>query len=290
MSYKAVKFPETGAVAVCDLLDIQNTSDQVYAFSVNRKATRCFERRIWNSAIKLDHRQTSEAVIMYQRWESDVGRDDENHKERLKHRLAMLEGRKNIINEYFHAHGVKHLWHMTHKDNVGGIIEKGILNHYDAHSDNFKPFDISDHNAQRWREYIEPRYSRRIHEYAPLYINPRNPMLFVRREIQRDICLIAVSLDVMVEYEFLVTDGNAASRGTLFGNTLDDLNLIPWDVLNGNFWDDYEDGKRKKCAEVLIHPKVSPKYINQVHCYSPQTCDLISGLGLRVYLTPKLFF
>ena len=48
------------------------------------------------------------------------------------------------------------------------------------------------------------------------------------------------------------TDGNAASGAPRFFSDLRDLKKIDWECLNAASWTDFKDGKRKRCAEVLI--------------------------------------
>ena len=197
---------------------------------------------------------------------------------------------EKVIKDSFIQNGALRLWHMTHKENIQSILEHGILNHYDAHSLLVKPVDISDPDAQRWRDKTEPYYHRKIHDYAPLYINPRNPMLYVRRNMQSELCLIEVFLSVMFESEYLITDGNAAASATQFFDSVNHIKELPWDVLNGTSWTHYDDGKRKKCAEVLVYPKVTPKHIGIVYCYSRTTLNTLGNCGRKVELSHNLFF
>lgn len=182
------------------------------------------------------------------------------------------------------------LWHMTHVYNVENILQHGILNHYDAHKYKTDLVDISDPDAQKWRERCEPCYGRKVHDYAPLYITPRNPMLFVRREIQSSICLLEVSLSVLSGHEFLFTDGNAASRDTRFYNSLDLIGELPWDTLHAQYWSDQPDGKRKKCSEVLIYPKVEAEHISSMHCYSQDAVDFLSSFNMDARVSKNYFF
>ena len=115
-------------------------------------------------------------------------------------------------------------------------------------------------------------------------------MLYRRKEIQDDICLLEISLDILNKKEFIFTDGNAASHSTCFYNKLDDLDILPWDVLNNGYWSDYEDGRRKKCAEFLIYPRIDSKYIKRIHCKTIDTEQLISSYFKSVSYSPNLFF
>ena len=189
----------------------------------------------------------------------------------------------------FQKYGIHSLWHMTHRDNVESILRSGILSHSKAHR-YLNPNDISNHGVQVWRERLDPIHNRRIHDYAPLYIDIRNPMLYVRKEMRDQLCLIEIALSVLDGEDFIFTDGNAASRDTSFYNSQKDLNKMPWDVLSSRYWTDFSDGKRKKCAEVLIPEKISPEHISAVHCYSPVTQRRVMNAGHNAIVSSHLFF
>ncbi len=201
---------------------------------------------------------------------------------------AQHDAKFNIINA-FNRYGISSVWHMTHKDNIREIISSGILSNKTAYEIK-NPIDISDHGVQRWRESVEPIYGRQIHEYAPTYLNIKNPMLYVRRNIQHYLCLIEISLSVLSENEFIFTDGNAASRNTRFYNKIDDLDKLPWDVLNASYWNDFPDGKRKRCSEVLIYPMIQPRYIMKIYCCSSETYQYLAPFGVPVEISENLFF
>lgn len=195
----------------------------------------------------------------------------------------------NPIIQPFKNKGVCSLWHMTHRNNVVNIMRYGILSNTQA-INSADPVDISDHGVQRWREAEDPIYGRKIHDYTPTYFNIRNPMLYVKKNIQDELCLIEISLSALSEENYLFTDGNAAARNTNFYNSLDDLVHLPWEVLNSSYWNDFEDGKRKRCAEVLIYPSIEPKYIKQIHCYSDVTLQQLSHINCNITKTRELFF
>lgn len=184
--------------------------------------------------------------------------------------------------------GVNALWHMSHRDNISNICQSGILSYYEARKLYPKLVDISDPEVQRWREQKPPNSTRSIHEYAPLYINPRNPMLYVRRAQQSDICIIEIDPKVLDDNIFLLTDGNAASATTRFFEKLSDLKYLPWDVLKSESWSDKQDGKRKRCAEVLVYPKIDPQYIKAIHFRD--VAPSLDGVDKRIRITPKLYF
>lgn len=194
--------------------------------------------------------------------------------------------------DFLQSKGISSLWHMTHKDNLPDILLAGILGHEEARKSR-KVTDISEASVQALRTKVEPIYGRRLHEYAPLYFNVRNPMLFLRQNLNSELCLLEVSLDVLRDTArngLVYSDGNAASGVTRFFSDLKDVQELPWNVLASEYWNDKEDGKRKRCAEVLIHPKVPVRNIIRVHCWSRELTRALSGLHGNVVYNPALFF
>lgn len=190
----------------------------------------------------------------------------------------------------FKNRGVSSLWHMTHERNVPSIMRNGILPHTSPTLQAFNHVDISDPDVQRWRTRPDPHYGRKLHDYVPLYINPRNPMLYRRKEMQKEICLIEVSLEALDGGNLLITDGNAASHRTQFYIVPAALQHLPWDVLNANFWTDFEDGKRKACSEVLVPNIVTPKHIAAVHCFSSAQSGRLAQKGIRSVISMDKYF
>ena len=100
--------------------------------------------------------------------------------------------------------------------------------------------------------------------------------------------MIEIDLEVLNENDFLLADGNAASKSTRFFKKLSDLREMPWDVLRSSSWFDKKDGKRKRCAEVLIYPKVDHKFIKALHFRD--TLPKLDDINKRQCITPKLYF
>lgn len=189
--------------------------------------------------------------------------------------------------------GVSSLWHMSHVDNISSILSNGVASNYTAHS-KFAPRDISNSDVQTYRGRNDPYYHRRLHEYAPTYLSIKNPMLYVKKDMNFNLCILEISPDVVHENQFLFTDGNAASKETRFFNKISDLNQLPWNVLNADYWNDFDDGKRKKCAELLIYPSIDKKYIKAVHCSNFTAKRMVEKKApsstVPVKVSPELFF
>lgn len=182
-------------------------------------------------------------------------------------------------------------YHLTHKDNLAGILQHGILSHADVLTrDDVLAVDISDAGAQKWRDRAEPVNHRAIHDYAPLYINPKNPMLFVRRDIQHEIVILKISPKVMQDGQHVFSDGNAACRETKFSA---DPNIVEEsiDALNSTYWSNCIDGKRRRCAELLVYPKVQPIHVLSAICSNKTLAKEIAlETRIRIEVDPSMFF
>lgn len=162
-------------------------------------------------------------------------------------------------------YNIEYLYHITHKKNLKNIFLYGLLSNTDAHKGLNKE-NIADEEVNIRRESNEPIFNRKIHDYVPLYFNPKNPMLFKRRSIHRELVILAIDKRILKQKDVLFTDGNAASHVTQFYNTLEDLSKLNWDCIECNNWNDYPDGKRIRCAEVLVFPKIPADYIQKIYC------------------------
>ena len=181
-------------------------------------------------------------------------------------------------------------FYITHVDNLESIRQKGILSHNGIKKLSLSSISIADEGAQRRKDRPEAIYGRPIHDYVPLYINPRNPMLYKRRNLHEDLVVLKISASIVDRYQYIYTDGNAASRGTNFSiaNSVVEI-AIP--VLTSLFWKDHEDGKRKSCAEILVHPYIESMYIEGGICSNAGTAKKISNeFHLSAVVRPEMFF
>lgn len=165
------------------------------------------------------------------------------------------------ILDYYEIDG---LYHFTHVDHVQSIFKDGLLSHNNAHQRGVVQHDISNVDVQdlRARRCVG---GRPLHDYVPLYFNPRNAMLYqVFQEFTlKDLVVLRLSRKLMLQKGVWFTDGNAANTPTLSYDSLEDLDKLDWECIRAEYWTDYEDGKRKCMAEILIPDKISANYIKR---------------------------
>jgi hypothetical protein len=78
-----------------------------------------------------------------------------------------------------------------------------------------------------------------------------------------DLLILEIATDVLEHHPHVFTDGNSACLQTVF-STNPDIVIPSLPALSAPYWNNCEDGKRRRCAEVLIHPEVEPEFILRV--------------------------
>ena len=150
----------------------------------------------------------------------------------------------------FQRYKVNYLYYLAHMDNMPSIHEHGLLSHNRAHSGGFVRQDIADQNviALRAEKLV---FGRPLHDYVPLYFTPKGPMLYRRQEMQNDIAILCLDSELLLEEGVVFSDGNAASLYTKFFADVANLDRLDWNCIRNEWWNRFEYGRRKRCAEVL---------------------------------------
>ena len=172
-------------------------------------------------------------------------------------KYSQLKSEK-ILDQY----DINYIFHMTHIDNLKGLLTKGIF----AHCNTLVQTKIDNEMVNNRRNVVEPIYGKKINFYVPFYFNPKNAMLYTNKDREDDIIFLVVDRRLIFQNKSLFTDGNAASNSTKFYDNLGSLKELDWGCLGSEYWNDYDDGKRKKMAEVLIPKKVESSSIMKIYC------------------------
>jgi hypothetical protein len=114
---------------------------------------------------------------------------------------------------------IKSLYYITHVDNIPSIIEKGIFSHGEMETRGIPCTPIYDAQIVSDRQKKTTPAGNTLWDYANLYFQPRNPMMYrVMLEKRRtDIGVIGIDPTVMNQSgKVYITDGNAANGATEF--------------------------------------------------------------------------
>ena len=149
------------------------------------------------------------------------------------------------------------IYHFTHKNNILGILQNGLLCHNQTPDTVVR---IDDEEVQEIREEKEVPVppNGTVHEYVPFYLGQRVPMInsvyAFQREIYYDCVFITVSADIIGEKNVVFTDGNAACHETSFYKFREQLDRVDLELATS--WrrrPDEPNVKRRANAEVLYH-------------------------------------
>ena len=195
---------------------------------------------------------------------------------------------------------VKELHYIAHIDNLKSILKYGILCHNKIRNIKFK--SIADSTIQNRRaKVVIPGVKRRLHDYANLYFNARNPMMFKRRNMHKEMCILQISTKILDQPDVVISDGNASSDYVRFYSPQEGFKYLDKDLIFAEYWTDpnYIIAYHRKfaiCAEVLVLNSVSPEFIIGIYVSCENTFQKLVKLlkefliVKKISINPNLFF
>ncbi len=188
------------------------------------------------------------------------------------------------------------LHYITPIANIPSILTRGILSQRQAVKlahESVAMQEVQDRRAPK----VVPG-GRPLHDYANLYINARNPMMFRRKEMHRDLGVLRICPDVLDLAGVIVTDMNAARGIARFRPATTGLAFIKRDMVFADDWRHpgdkfaYERHQGIMCAEVLVPDRVSPEHILGVYVSCPEAHATVRTAApqLPCEINAKVFF
>jgi hypothetical protein len=185
------------------------------------------------------------------------------------------------------------LHYITPICNTPSILQHGILSN--ARASRLRHQSVAMPEIQDRRAGVMVPGGRRLHDYANLYICPRNPMLYLRRH--EAICVLSVIPDVLDLPGVVISDSNASSAYVRFAAAPAGLQIVDRDRTFAEYWTDnhpIEEWRKKaaKCAEVLVPDVVEPRFLRGAYVSSDETKAALEAMktGLAVTVDRHLFF
>jgi hypothetical protein len=147
-------------------------------------------------------------------------------------------------------------------------MEEGVLCHKLA--ENVQHDSIALEDVQKRREGKKVPNARHLHEYVNFYFNARNPMMYLRRNLYKETCVLSISADVLSLPGVVVSDMNAARDLCRFMEPFKALEILDFDMIYTKNWNVSDNSLKYKlqgavCAEVLVPNSVAYNYIQSVH-------------------------
>jgi hypothetical protein len=192
---------------------------------------------------------------------------------------------------------IYYFYHITHIDNLENIFKYGLLSHNNKH----KKIDISNRDVNARRHKIETIYLKSIHDYVPLYFNPRNAMLY-RNQMEHDSNIIILALNptsIIDNYKdsFIFSNQNCSTDGVIFFNELEKLKEIDWETIRSHSWTQNKEKevyiRQVMMAEFLVYEKISQQHFEKIYCQDLDTAKKLSqkfGDKIEIKINEKLFF
>ncbi len=162
---------------------------------------------------------------------------------------------------------IREVYYLVPLDNLNSILTNGILSMNEVTRRGLAHSDISEPSVQRRRE------RRGLHDSVPFYFARTTPMSFVRRELNQELCILVARVDRLCQRaeQLQFTDGNGGAGNTVFYSQPAELvDHLPLQVIRAEYWHHHPDGKRRRCAELVVQPAVSAYTIERIEVAYPQ--------------------
>ena len=177
----------------------------------------------------------------------------------------------------------KHFYYITHIDNLESILKNGILSHNRTENNIWvKPKLFKGIKSIHAEDIVQIRRNKKfkdrsLWEYANLYFQVRNPMLYrVIREFEAEnIIVLQINSDVIRGNDVGITDGNAASFETQFFEDINKgLDALDSEQFKKDYWNN-ESNKRKLMAELLVYDCISPDKIIGIYVANEEVAKTV---------------
>lgn len=188
---------------------------------------------------------------------------------------------------------VTNIFHITHVDNLPGIVAHGVLceRQAQAGADGAVNSGHSHIKERRNRHVIDRGPGGVVADYAPFYFAPRCPMLYaIHRGSVRSVAhgqqemlhLVSDAEAVRdVGLPFVFTDGHAIMNFSSVFTDLGDLDQVDWEIMRSKYWNDNDgtgERPRKRQAEFLVHRCLPWRLITEIGVYDQAMADRTAAL------------
>jgi hypothetical protein len=180
-------------------------------------------------------------------------------------------------------------------NNVESICHLGILSHRRAEQVSHESVAMPEIQARR--AVVVVPGGRPLHEYANLYINARNIMLYKILYRHAELCVVRIDSSVVDLPGVIVTGQNAASDYCRFSPAPLGLSIVNRELTFAQYWthpDLYEKWRRASatCAEILVPDYVDPSFLigAYVSCQEALERFNLVGVNLPAEINRYLFF
>ena len=197
---------------------------------------------------------------------------------------------------------IKELHYITHIDNVPSILQQGILSHRAASRFDHKSVADEEVQSRRAERTIPGGLRLRLHQYANLYFNARNAMMYsITHQMEipcEDLTVLKVEDAILDLSDVVITAINAAADvNPLWHTVLEGLPMLDATTIYADSWNhadmnEKRHHKQQMMAETLVPNRVSPEYISGAYVVSEDIAHNLSQSAptLGIMELPYIFF
>jgi O-acetyl-ADP-ribose deacetylase (regulator of RNase III) len=193
---------------------------------------------------------------------------------------------------------ISSLFYITHIENLPSILKHGILSHSQVEARKIPYTAIYDSGIVSNRKEKKTSDGRSLWDYANVYLQPRNPMMYrvVHEKGRKNLAVVAVRPDVLSGSGVRLTDGNAANGPTQDYSVSEGLKVIQsqWSVIQAEYWRPDDGSKRKIMAECLVPDTIQAEHILSIYVADQdakkRADELLSSFRVPVVPEPHMFF
>jgi hypothetical protein len=148
------------------------------------------------------------------------------------------------------------------------ILKDGLMSHNLVRT----YVDISNNDVNKRRSRTDNPHKINLHQYVPLYFNPRNAMLFsCQKQFGEDIVILEIDNEEISNDYTLFSEGNAARQDSKITTNKLDLANFKWEAINSSAWSDNYSGvdinlKSLMMSECLILNSLNSQHILRIFC------------------------
>ena len=190
---------------------------------------------------------------------------------------------------------VAELHYIAPIGNVPSILQLGLLSNRKAAPLAARSVAMSAVQAKRAKKVVPG--GRPLHDYVNLYFDARNPMMFLRKNMHEDLCVLRIAESVLDGPDVVITDGNAASDYAAFHPSPAGLGQLDKAMVFARDWRSQNpilawQQKSAKCSEVLVPDRVPPPCVLGAYVSTIMAQGKLTAVapGLAVSVLPDLFF
>lgn len=193
---------------------------------------------------------------------------------------------------------IRSLYYITHIDNLTSIFSHGILSHQQVEERHISYTPIYDKSVVANHKAKTVPGGRSLWEYANLYFQPRNPMLYrvLHENPESELAVLGIHPRALNIPDALIAAGNAANDATEILNVADGRKAVEkiWKTITSEWWNALDGSKRKIMAELLVPGNVPPEYVHTIYTATHSASEKINRMHLirevPIVPEPNMFF